>query len=212
VSLVIGAFSTLAEAEKAAEALLHAGLPESAISAVARSGAGRLMLAGRVPVAGVGEPVRLANRTERIGASALLGAVAGALVTALALFLLSQLGLDPFAPARGWLPAALVPAIEVILGALVAAGVGALLRRTQGLPHELAIRYAMRLDQGDTVIAVRRANGADARSVQELLASNGAILAHVTDGTLEPLGEPPTPSVATSQAAPGVGGQGSGIN
>jgi hypothetical protein len=200
LALVIGAFATLGEAERSTRALLEDGVAPASMTAAARAGGGRLLLADRVPVHAVGEPARLVNRTERIGASALIGAVAGALLTALALFLLPLAGIDPMAPARGFLSGGMVTVLEVLLGALVAAGVGALLRRTRGIPHDLAMRYAMRLDQGDTVLAVRAASAAEARAVQESMAMHGALLAHVTTGTLEPIGEPLTPvGVAASQ-------------
>jgi hypothetical protein len=201
VALVMGAFTTLGEAERTTHMLLADGVPPTAISATSRSGGGRLLLADRVPVHAVGEPARLVNRTERIGASALIGGVAGALLTVLALFLLPLVGIDPMFLARGFLSSGMVIVLEVLLGALVAATVAALLRRTRGLPHDLAVRYAMRLDQGDTVLAVQTASAAEARAAQETMAMNGALLAHVTAGTLEPIGEPPAAvGVAASQS------------
>ena len=155
MALVMGAFTTLGEAERTTLTLLEDGVAPTAITATARSGGGRLLLAARVPVHAVGEPARLANCTERVGASALIGGVAGALLTVLALVLLPAVGIDPMFLARGFLSNGMVFVLEVLLGALVAAGVAALLRRTRGLPHDLAVRYAMRLDQGDTVLAVQ---------------------------------------------------------
>ena len=200
MALVLGAFAALGEAESATRALLADGFTPSAISAVARAGGGRLLLADRVPVQSVGEPARVVNRTERIGASALLGAIAGAVLTALLLYFMPLFGVDPMALARGVLPGAMITVLEVVLGACVAAAVGALLRRTRGVTHELAVRYAMRLDQGDTVLAVQAASAGEARAAQETMGMHGALLAHVTTGTLEPIGEPLTPvSVAASQ-------------
>lgn len=202
--LVIGAFTTLSEAEQAVRALLDDGLAPEAISAVGRAGGGRLLLAGRVAVLPVGEPARLVNRTERISVSALIGAIGGGLLTALAVFLVPQLlpemGADPLAPVavRDLVPSGMVSALEVLVGAALGATAGALLQRTRGLPHDLAMRYALRLDQGDTIVAVRVGAAGEARAAQETMAMQGAIQAHVvTAGTLEPLGEPPTPAGLT---------------
>ena len=84
----------------------------------------------------------------------------------------------------------------VVLGAVV----GALARRTDGLPHDLAYRYGVRLDQGDTVVAVRTAPGSEARAAQELLGVQGAVFSDVTRGAVEPL-DPvlPAPALAPSQ-------------
>ncbi len=205
--LVIGAFTTLSEAEQATRALLDDGLTPEAISAVGRAGGGRLLLAGRVPVLPVGEPARLVNRTERISVSALIGAIGGGLLTALAVFLVPQLlpemGADPLAPlaplaVRDLVPSGMVRALEVLVGAALGATAGALVQRTRGLPHDLAMRYALRLDQGDTIVAVRVGAAGEARAAQETMAMQGAIQAHVvTAGTLEPVGEPPTPAGLT---------------
>jgi hypothetical protein len=200
LALAIGAFPTLAEAEQVVRRLLDDGFSPPGVSAVARTGGGRVLLADQIPVLPVGEPARLVNRTERIGAAAILGAIAGAILMTVALSLLPSLGLDPMALARGIIPPGVVRAIEVLLGTIVAACLGALLRRTRGLSHDLAVRYAMRLDQGDTLLAVRTASAGEARSAQETMAMHGAILAHVTSGTLEPRGEPLAPvGVAASQ-------------
>lgn len=208
MSLVIGAFTTLGEAERATQALLDDGLPPTSISAAGRAGGGRLLLADQVAVLPVGDPARLVNRAERIGASALLGAIVGGLLTALALFLLPQL----LSPAAGDPLFLLVPTVlrevltngvasvlEVLFGAALGAATGALRRRTRGLPHDLAVRYAMRLDQGDTVVAVRVGTTAEARAAQETMAMQGAIQAHVVNaGTLETRGEPLPPAGVAS--------------
>jgi hypothetical protein len=77
---------------------------------------------------------------------------------------------------------------------------GALARRTDGLPHDLAYRYGVRLDQGDTVVAVRTAPGSDARAAQELLGLQGAVFSDVTRGAVEPLGAAMAPAtLAPSQ-------------
>ena len=196
MALVIGAFSTLGEAERATRALLESGFPPSALSATARAGGGRLLLAEHVPVQAVGDPARLVNRTERIGASAVIGGLAGAVLTVLALLLLPFAGVDPLtpvAPLRGFLSGGMAFALVVLLGALAAGGLGALLHRTRGLTNDLAVRYAMRIEQGDTVLAVRTASAGEARSAQETMAVHGALQAHVTSGTLEPIGEPLAP-------------------
>ena len=169
MALVIGAFSTLGEAERATRALLESGFPPSALSATARAGGGRLLLAEHVPVQAVGEPARLVNRTERIGASAVIGGLAGAVLTALALLLLPFAGVDPLtpvAPLRGFLSGGMAFALVVLLGALAAGGLGALLHRTRGLTNDLAVRYAMRIEQGDTVLAVRTASAGESRAAQ----------------------------------------------
>jgi hypothetical protein len=203
VPLVIGAFTALGEAEAATRALLDEGWAPERIAATARVGGGRYLLADRVPVRPVGEPARLTNRAERTGASAVAGAVLGAILTLLALLLLPALGVDPLGPLRGVLSTGLARIVVVLCGAAVGGGMGALLRRSRGLPHELAVRYAVRLDQGDTVLAVRAPTALEARAAQESMATHGAILAHVTAGTLEPLGEPPplpTPAGAPEAA------------
>jgi hypothetical protein len=198
--LVIGAFTTLSEAESAAQSLIQAGHREDAISAYGRIGGGRLLLAGRVPVQPVGDPARLVSRAERARAWAAVGGVAGLVVALVALGAAGIAGIEPFGDlpryTRGW-PASMV---FVVLTAALGAALGALARRTDGLPHDLAYRYGVRLDQGDTVIAVRTAPGSEARAAQELLGVQGAVFSDVTRGAVEPLGPVlPPPALAPSQ-------------
>jgi len=203
VPLVIGAFTTLGEADSATRALLDDGWAPESITATARAGGGRFLLADRVAVRPVGEPARLANRTERAGASALLGAVVGAVLTLVAVLLLPAFGLDPLHDLRALFAPPVATALAVLCGATVFGCAGALGRRSRGLPNDLAVRYAVRLDQGDTVLAVRAPTSVEARSAQESMATHGAILAHVTAGTLEPLGEPPPlPGVPGTPGSP----------
>ena len=184
---MIGAFATLSEAEAAARALLEAGHRPESISAHGRVGGGRLLLAGRVPVQEVGDPARLVSRAERARAWAVVGALAGVLLAALSLSIASATGSDPLAA----MPVGLdgVPAVTVtlLLAAVIGGVLGALARRTDGLPHEHASRYGLRLDQGDTVLSVRTAPGSEARAAQELLGMHGAVFAHLTRGAVEPL-------------------------
>ena len=191
--LAIAAFTTLEEAERATRALLDAGFDSSALTALARVGGGRHLLAGRVAVRPVGDPALLVNRTQRAGAWAVAGALAGALLAAVAVFLLPWLGYDPLAAVRPPAYDSLLSVAVVLLGAALAAGLGALFSQSRGLPHDLAFRYSVRLDQGDTVIAVATPSPRQARAAQETLAMNGAIQAHVTRGTLEAVGEPEAP-------------------
>src|SRR5919198_3437758 len=136
MGLVIGAFTTLAEAERAARALLDAGFAAERMTAVARLGSGRLRLAERIAVHPVAEPARLVNRTERAGRSALLGGALGALLAAAMVVLLLRMGVEPLAP--------LLLAGAVLLGGACAGGLAALARRGTGLPHDLAFRYSLR--------------------------------------------------------------------
>jgi hypothetical protein len=202
VRLVIGAFTTLSEAEAATQALLDAGHRDAAIAAYGRTGGGRLLLAGRVPVQPVGDPARLVSRAERARAWAAVGAVIGIFV-ALALLGAAHVTsaglfweLPNYAYASGW------PAwgAFVLMLSLIGAGLAALARRTDGLPHDLAYRYGMRLDQGDTVVAVKTNPGSEARAAQELLGLQGAVFSDVTRGAVEPR-DPvlPTPTLAPSQ-------------
>jgi hypothetical protein len=191
VRLVVGAFSTLSEAEAAARALLDAGHSQELIAAYGRVGGGRLLLAGRVPLFAVGDPARLVSRAERARAWAAVGAAAALVLGIGAIVLARLLGHDVLRwsvpPLAGW------PLIVVGLALVTIAGGGlaALAHRTDGLPHELAVRYGMRLDQGDTVISVRTAPGGEARAAQEIFGLNGAVFAHVTRGNVEPLDAPP---------------------
>lgn len=190
MALVIGAFITLGEAEGAARALLEAGHEASAMRALARVGGGRILLADHVPVHAVGEPARLINRSERAGASAVIGGVIGALLGATLVLLLPLVGNDPLLQLRGTLSTRTLLLAAALLGGVVVGSVAAFARRDAGLPHDLAVRYALRLDQGDTVLGVKVRSAGQARSSQEMLALHGAIQAHVTRGTLETIGEP----------------------
>ena len=189
--LVIGAFTTLAEAEAATYALLQAGFDAAAISALARTGGGRMQLAKQVAVGRVGQPSRLLNRTERRGAWAVVGALAGALATFVALLVLPRLGLDPLAPLRPYILPPLLTLCAILVGAAACGGIGALVTGSRGLVEDLAMRYGVRLDQGDTVLGVATRSIARARAAQETLALHGAILAHVTRGSLETAIEEP---------------------
>ena len=184
--LVIGAFATLSEAEAAVRALVDAGHRPEEITAHGRVGGGRVLLADRVPVRAVGDPARLVSRAERARAWAAVGAIGGAVLCAVALFISMNAGID----ALGWAPPMLTgwPATVLMLAVAAALGGGlaALARRTDGLPHELANRYGIRLDQGDTVLSVRTAAGSEARAAQEILGMHGAIFAHVTRGYVAP--------------------------
>ena len=186
--LVIGAFATLSEAEAAARALLEAGHRPESISAHGRIGGGRVRLAERIALRPVGDPARLVSRAERARAWAAIGAIGGALFAALALVLSQSLGYDALSssPFSGWFGVTLVLLIAAVLGG----GLAALARRTDGLPHEHANRYGVRLDQGDTVISVRTAPGSEARAAQEILGMHGAVFAHVTRGAVEPRDAP----------------------
>jgi hypothetical protein len=197
--LVIGAFTTLSEAENATRALLEAGHEHEALSAYGRVGGGKLLLANLVPVHPVGDPARLVSRAERARAWAAVGAIAGAILAAIVIGG-ARLGgvdlLEALAPLSGG------QAIGVVLvaAAVIGAALGALTRRTDGLPHDLAFRYGVRLDQGDTVLCVRAAPGNETRAAQELLGVHGAIFAHATRGTVEPRDVvPPDLSLAPSQ-------------
>ncbi|HEU5314620.1 MAG TPA: hypothetical protein VFX49_00800, partial [Chloroflexota bacterium] len=90
-------------------------------------------------------------------------------------------------PLGGW--PLVILALALVTGA--GGGLAALAHRTDGLPHELAVRYGMRLDQGDTVVSVKTAPGGEARAAQELFGLHGAVFAHVTRGNVEPLDAPP---------------------
>jgi|GEM_PF-2980665 len=189
--LVIGAFTTLSEAEEAVRALLETGHDQQAITAHGRSGGGRLLLAARVAVHPVGDPARLVSRAERARAWAAAGAVIGLVLAAVALGAGSFVGVDVAAPLRTALGSWYSNLAVLLLGTLVGGAVAALARRTDGLPHDLAFRYGVRLDQGDTVVSVRTAPGDQTRAAQELLGIHGAVFAHVTRGAVEPLGLPP---------------------
>lgn len=189
--LVIGAFTTLSEAESAARGLLDLGHDQERISAYGRAGGGRLLLAGRIAVHPVGDPARLVSRAERARAFAAVGAVTGAALAAAGLGVARLLGVDPLAIASPYLIGWTAFTAALVLSALAGAGLFALARRTDGLPHELAYRYGVRLDQGDTVIAIRTAPGAETHAAQELLGMHGAVIAHATRGAVEPLGAAP---------------------
>jgi hypothetical protein len=193
VPLVIAAFETLSEAEAAVESVLDTGFRADVIRAAGRAGGGRLLLAGRVAVQPVGQPAKLADRAERAGGAALLGAVVGAVVAAGGALLLRLLNADPLAPLRGALSGPLLFWGAIVLCALLGAAVGVGALRSSGLPHDLALRYSRRLEDGDVVLGVTTADSRQARSVQESLAIHGATLTHVTRGEMESVGEPSTP-------------------
>lgn len=200
MALAVGAFTTLNEADTAAKSLLDIGFHVAAVRAVSRTGGGRMRLAGQVPVMGIGEPAKLVNQTERVGLTALVAGLLGLLLAGVALFVLPRMGLDVLAPLRVYLSGWQLTAAVLLGPALVLSGAGALIRRREGLPHDLAFRYSLRLDQGDTIIGVTATSAAEARSAQETLALHGAILAHVTHGTLEPEVSISTPvRLATSE-------------
>ncbi len=190
MKLVVGAFTTLSEAEGVARALLDAGHRQEQIAAHGRVGGGRLLLAGRVPVFAVGDPARLVSRAERARAWASVGAAVAAVIAIAALLIARIAGRNPLA----WHVALVSGWPLVVLAVLLAASIGGVLaglaHQTDGLPHELAVRYGMRLDQGDTVVSVRTAPGGEARAAQELFGLHGAIIAHVTRGHVEPLDVP----------------------
>jgi hypothetical protein len=183
--LAIAAFATLSEAERAARALLDAGFAAPTLTAVSQTGGGRVRLAGEVPVQAAASPARLANRTERAGAGAIAGMVFGAAGTAAAALLFRQLGLDPLAMARAFLSPVVLTGASIVAGSLLLGAAGALARRGSGLPHELALRYARRLDVGDTIIAVATGDPRHAQAARETMAVAGAVLVDVTRGSLE---------------------------
>jgi hypothetical protein len=194
LSFVVGAFTTLMEAERASGALLEAGHAPDSMRALARVGGGRVLLSGRVAVHPAGEPARLLDQSERRGAAGVGGGLVVALLVAGALWLLPATGADPLAWSAGRLARPLAFAAAVALGAVLGAAAAARLRPSRGLPHELAFRYGVRLDEGDTVLGVSCRSAAEARSVQETMAIHGATLTHVTSGTLETADVPsPTP-------------------
>lgn len=200
VRLVIGAFPTLSEAESAAQALLQVGHREDAIAAFGRIGGGRLRLAGSIPVQPVGDPARLVSRAERARVWAGVGAITGLALAVLLLATAGAMEIEPFGSLSPYLAGWTSSMGFMVLLAAVGAVLGALARRTDGLPHDLAYRYGVRLDQGDTLIAVRTAPGAEARAVQELLGVQGAVFSDVTRGAVEPLGPiAPPPALAPSQ-------------
>lgn len=182
---VVGAFTTLMEAERASGALLEAGHAPDSMRALARVGGGRVLLNGKVAVHPAGEPARVLDQSERRGTAGVAGGLAAALLVAGALWLLPATGADPLAWSTGRLARPLAFAAVVVLGAVLGAAVASRLPPPSGLPHELAFRYGVRLDEGDTVLGVASASTAEARSVQETMAIHGATLTHVTKGTLE---------------------------
>ena len=196
VPLVLAAFETVSEAERAVQSLLDAGFHADAIRAAARAGGGRLLLAGRVAVQPVAPAAQLADGDERALSAAFAGAVAAVVAAAAVAFGLRLLGLDPLATWAGAIsPRIALIGILVVCAALGAVG-GAASRRATGLPHDLALRYARRLERGDVVIGVSAGSAQQARSIQETLAVGGASDCHVTRGVLESVGG------ATTEDAP----------
>jgi hypothetical protein len=193
VPLVVAAFETLSEAERALHSLLDAGFPSESIRAAAQAGGGRLLLADRVAVQAVGEAAQLADGDERAASAAFAAAVAALAVGGAAAFALRLRGLDPMAAWRGdFSPAWAAIGFLAILAAL-AAVVAGLSQRPRGLPHDLALRYARRLERGDVVLGVRSMSGQQARSVHETFAVCGASDAHITRGVLESLADAEVP-------------------
>jgi len=183
--LVIAAFTTLDEADRAAAALLEAGFDQQALVAVGQAGGGRLLLAGRVPVHWPGDPPQLLDRTERATGGALLGGLVVLVAAGLVLWLGPRLGLPLGALGAAGTP--FWPKAAIALGLAALSGLlAALARSGRGLPHPLAVGYGRRLELGDTVLGVRVAGAAEAASARETLAMHGAILAQTTRGTLEP--------------------------
>ncbi|MBI3973096.1 MAG: hypothetical protein HY332_17605 [Chloroflexi bacterium] len=184
VPLVLAAFTTIAEADRATGALLESGFPAEAIAAVSQFGGGRVVLGRHVTVQAAGKPARLLDRSELAGGAALAGGFVGFALGAALAWLLPGYGVDPLAPLAEVLPVSrLLVALAV---ALALAGLAALMRRSAGLPRGLAVSYALRLEQGDVVLGVQTATGREARAAEETLAIHGAHVTHITRGTLEP--------------------------
>jgi hypothetical protein len=192
--LVVGAFSTLVEAERATNALLDSGFAPDALTAASRAGGGRLLLVGRVAVHPIAQPATLADRTERAGAGAMVGTIGGAVVVVAALWLLPRFGADPAAVLQQMVPPVVFYLAAALAGGLAGGLLGALSRWRRGLPHDLALRYAQRLEQGDTVLGITTASLQQAYAARETMTIHGALLAHITRGTLEASAEPAEPA------------------
>jgi hypothetical protein len=183
--LVIAAFTTLDEADRAAAALLEAGFDQQALAAVGQAGGGRLLLAGRVPVHWPGDPPQLLDRSERATGSAIVAALGVLAAVALVLWLGPRLGVPLGALGAAGTP--LWPRAAVAMGLAALGGLlAALARSGRGLPHPLVVTYGRRLELGDTILGVRVGGASQAASARETLAMHGAILAQTTRGTLEP--------------------------
>ncbi len=188
VPLVVAAFETLSEAERAVQALLEAGFHADTIHAVARAGGGRLLLGDRVAVQPVAAAPRLADGDERAVSAAVVGAVAAALTAAAAAFLLRLLGIDPLTALGLSHSPGLAKTVALAACAALVGVAAAFSQRSAGLPHDLALRYGRRLERGDVVLGVRTDSAQRARSVHETLALTGASDSHITRGRLESLG------------------------
>ena len=197
--LVTGTFDTLFEAERAVQALLDAGHDPSALRAYGTAGAGRLLLADRVGVRRIGQPAHLADRSDLAGTTAAAAAMLGALLALVVAWLLPKFGIDLLRAPRAYLHDPWLSLAFVSLVGLVFATIGGLSRLGEGLPHNLALRLASRLDQGDFVVGIAVSNATQAKAAQETMLLTGAQEAHITRGTLastdaldagEPIGVP----------------------
>jgi hypothetical protein len=187
VLLVLGAFTTISEAAQATRVVLETGYPAGRATAYGKAGAGRLLLAGKVALRPVGDPARLVTRSERLSLAAISGALVGLLFAGIVLAVTSVAGMEPVRLARPWLQDSAAIALVIAASATLGGALGALARGSGGLPQNLAFSYGMRLEQGDTVLVFPVAHRREAQATLELLTLQGAALAHVTSGTVEPV-------------------------
>lgn len=188
MSLAVGAFETLTQAEDAVRALIDSGFVPEALSAATRHPR-PIMLAGQVPARPAAEPVQLLDQSERAAAAALAGAIALAIVTAAALLVLPRFGVTLGSPVPYLIGGRLAFFLAVALGAALGAALGSFLVPAAGLPHDLAVRYTRRLEQGDVLVGVKGPRR-QVQAARETLAMHGAVQANVMPrGSLAPVAE-----------------------
>lgn len=158
---VIGAYETTAQAERASQDLVNAGVAWDDISLITNNEGGRY--------APITETTTTAETAHDVGHDAKVGATWGAGVGFL-------LGLTGFMiPGLGWIAGA-----GWLMGTILGAGTGALVGglvgvlTNVGVPHEDAVRYENAVRSGHVLLAVR-ASDDRAQAIANILNADGAV-------------------------------------
>lgn len=180
---VIGAFDTAAEAEKAAQDLVNAGIARDDISLVANNQGGTYAPITETTSDGTTVTGHAVGHDAKVGAE--WGAGIGFLV-----------GLTGLAiPGLGWIAGA-----GWFMGTLLGAGTGAIVGGLVGalthvgVPHQDALHYHAAVQSGSVLLAIR-ASEDQAQQVANILESDGAINVDERVAGYQEKGYLPSPTV-----------------